>query len=146
MTTSRADLPVVVDRAATVPLAAQISAQVRLAPARLAGAVDAQPGPGMARLLGDTAGMHVVLELPAGLPAERAVAAAASRGVALFTLDRFFAGPPALNGLIIGYGAAPLTQVRRAASELGPLLTRLLSRVLRGDRQCLDRGQRVGPG
>ena len=31
MTTSHADLPVVVDRAGTVPLAAQISAQVRVA-------------------------------------------------------------------------------------------------------------------
>ena len=28
-----------------------------------------------------------------------------------------------MNGLILGYGAAPLTQVRRAARELRALLT-----------------------
>ena len=94
-------------------------------------AAQARPGghgaavPGAFRLLGDTAGMHVVLELAAGIPAGRAVAAAAARGVALHTLDRYFAGPPALSGLILGYGATPLTQVRRAASVLGPLLTSL---------------------
>jgi len=41
-------------------------------------------------------------------------------------VDRYFAGSPTLSGLILGYGAASLTQVRRAASELGPLLNRLL--------------------
>jgi len=84
------------------------------------------PRPGSFRLLGDTAGIHMVLELPAGFPAEDLVAAAAERGVALWTADRYFAGPPTLSGLMLGYGAASLTQVRRAASELGPLLNRLL--------------------
>ncbi len=82
----------------------------------------AGPKPGAFQLLGDTAGIHVVLELRTGFPAERLVTAAAGRGVALWTVDRYFAGPPTLSGLILGYGAAPLTQVRRAASELGPLL------------------------
>src|SRR5690242_6723080 len=55
--------------------------------------VDALTGPGVAaapgtfRLLGDTAGMHVVLELPPSCPAERLVRAAADRGIALWTLD-----------------------------------------------------------
>ena len=86
----------------------------------------AGPRPGTFRLLGDTAGIHVVLELLAGFPAGDLVAAAAERGVELWTADRYFAGPPTLSGLILGYGAASLTQVRRAASELGPLLNRLL--------------------
>jgi GntR family transcriptional regulator / MocR family aminotransferase len=77
------------------------------------------------RLLGDTAGMHVVLELPDGYPAARLVEAAAKRGVAVYPLDRYFAGPPAISGLILGYGAAALPQVRRAAAELGQLLTGL---------------------
>jgi GntR family transcriptional regulator/MocR family aminotransferase len=77
------------------------------------------------RLLGDTAGMHVVLELPDGYPAVRLVEAAAARGVAVYPLDRYFAGPPAMSGLILGYGTATLPQVRRAAAELGALLTRL---------------------
>ncbi len=77
------------------------------------------------RLLGDTAGMHVVLELPGGYPAARLVEAAAARGVAVYPLDRYFAGPPTISGLILGYGTATLPQVRRAAAELGQLLTSL---------------------
>jgi GntR family transcriptional regulator/MocR family aminotransferase len=77
------------------------------------------------RLLGDTAGMHVVLELPAGYPAKHLVEAAAERGVAVYPLDRYFAGPPTMSGLILGYGTATLPQVRRAAAVLFRLLTRL---------------------
>jgi GntR family transcriptional regulator / MocR family aminotransferase len=83
--------------------------------------------PGAFRLLGDTAGMHVVLELPAHRPAGRLVAEAARRGVGLWTLDRYFAGQPALSGLILGYGAVPLTGVRRAAAQLRALLTSVSS-------------------
>jgi GntR family transcriptional regulator / MocR family aminotransferase len=75
------------------------------------------------RLLGDTAGMHVVLELPAGYPAARLVDAAAARGVAVYSLDKYFAGPPTMSGLILGYGTATLPQVRRAAATLAGLLT-----------------------
>lgn len=76
------------------------------------------------RLLGDTAGMHVVLELPT-YPAERLAAEAAECGVELFTLDHYFDGPPAMNGLILGYGTASLPKVRRAARVLRDLLTQL---------------------
>jgi GntR family transcriptional regulator/MocR family aminotransferase len=75
------------------------------------------------RLLGDTAGLHVVLELPSDYPAARLVDAAAARGVAIYPLDRYFAGPPTMNGVILGYGNATLPQVRRAAAELAQLLT-----------------------
>jgi GntR family transcriptional regulator/MocR family aminotransferase len=77
------------------------------------------------RLLGDTAGIHVVLELPDAYPAEHLVEAAAERGVAVYPLDRYFAGPLTMSGLILGYGTATLPQVRRAAAELSRLLTRL---------------------
>jgi GntR family transcriptional regulator / MocR family aminotransferase len=77
------------------------------------------------RLLGDTAGMHVVLELPDGYPATRLVAAAAERGVRVYSLDRYFAGQPAISGLILGYGTATLPEVRSAAATLAPLLARL---------------------
>ena len=77
------------------------------------------------RLLGDTAGIHVVLELPDGYPASRLVGAAAARGVTVYTLDRYFAGVPTMNGLILGYGTATLPQIRRAAAELAKLLGRL---------------------
>ena len=77
------------------------------------------------RLLGDTAGIHVVLELPADYPAARLVEAAAERGVRVYPLDRYYAGEPTVNGLILGYGTATLPQVRRAAAELAQLLIRL---------------------
>jgi GntR family transcriptional regulator / MocR family aminotransferase len=76
------------------------------------------------RLLGDTAGMHVVLELPGGYPVSRLIHAAAERGVMVYPLDRYFAGPPAMNGLILGYGTATRPQIRRAAAELAVLLSR----------------------
>jgi GntR family transcriptional regulator / MocR family aminotransferase len=91
---------------------------------RRAALVEALTGPAgqeTFRLLGDTAGLHVVLELR-GYPAERIVAEAATRGVELFTLDRYFAGSPAMNGLILGYGTASLPKVRRAARVLCDLL------------------------
>jgi GntR family transcriptional regulator/MocR family aminotransferase len=87
------------------------------------------PQPVPFRLLGDTAGMHVVLELPAGYPAADLVEAAAARGVTVYPLDRYFAGPPTMSGLILGYGTATLLQVRRAAAALAPLLTRLPASV-----------------
>jgi GntR family transcriptional regulator / MocR family aminotransferase len=76
------------------------------------------------RLLGDTAGMHVVLELPNDFPVGRLIGAAAERGVAVYPLDRYFAAKPTMNGLIIGYGTATLPQIRRAAAELATLLSR----------------------
>jgi GntR family transcriptional regulator / MocR family aminotransferase len=93
----------------------------------LAGRDTAGPGqhPVPFRLLGDTAGMHVVLELPAGYPAARLVAAAADRGVRVYSLDRYFAGQPAISALILGYGTATLPEVRTAAATLTPLLTHL---------------------
>jgi GntR family transcriptional regulator / MocR family aminotransferase len=80
------------------------------------------PNPVPFRLLGDTAGMHVVLELPDDVPVGPLIDAAADRGVRVYPLDRYFAGQPTINGLIIGYGTATLPQIRRAAAELAPLL------------------------
>jgi GntR family transcriptional regulator / MocR family aminotransferase len=92
--------------------------------AALVEALTRPPGQEAFRLLGDTAGMHVVLEL-GRYPAERLAAEAAECGVELFTLDNYFDGPPAMNGLILGYGAASLPKVRRAARVLRDLLARL---------------------
>jgi GntR family transcriptional regulator/MocR family aminotransferase len=80
-----------------------------------------QGRPAPFRILGDTAGIHVVLELPGDYPAARLVEAAAERGVRVYPLDRYYAGQPTVNGLILGYGTATLPQVRRAATELAQL-------------------------
>jgi GntR family transcriptional regulator/MocR family aminotransferase len=91
----------------------------------------AAPGPGdrgeprPPRLLGDTAGMHMVLALPGGYPAARLAEAAAAAGVVVYPLDRYYAGPPAMSGLVLGYGAATVPQIRQATAILAPLLARL---------------------
>ena len=114
--------------------AAIVEALTAQAPAPAAAAAPAAPATAQPpyRLLGDTAGLHVVLELPAGLPPGLVVAEAARHGVGLHELDRYFAGPPSVSGLILGYGATPLTQVRRAAKVLAALLASLTGTPLRG--------------
>ncbi len=73
------------------------------------------------RLTGDTAGMHMVLELPAGT-APAVAAAARERGVQLPTLDRYFAGTPTRTGLVVGYGAADLAAVSRGAQVIAEIV------------------------
>jgi len=90
-------------------------ARRRAAVVRLVGA--AAPG----RLLGDTAGMHIVLDLPPPR-ATRVVAAARERGVAVVTLERYFAGPPGRGGLLLGYGGACLDDVVRGCQILAQVL------------------------
>ncbi len=82
-------------------------------------ALGAAPGP--ARLLGDTAGLHVVIELPAGT-ADQVAAAALDQGVAVLTLQRYFAGRATRDGLVLGYGGASLSQVSQACDVLRELL------------------------
>jgi GntR family transcriptional regulator/MocR family aminotransferase len=79
------------------------------------------------RLLGDTAGMHMVLALPGTVPqavlaADRLAAGAAGRGVAVATLDRYFAGPVTVGGLLLGYGGASLDDVSSGCRVLAELL------------------------
>jgi GntR family transcriptional regulator/MocR family aminotransferase len=106
-----------------------------------AGPAGTAPGHPPFRLLGDTAGLHVVLELPDCFPVGRLIDAAAERGVAVYPLDRYFAGKPTMNGLIIGYGTATLPQLRRAAAELATLLGRLRPESQRSNPFCPN-----GPG
>ena len=84
--------------------------------------------PPPARLLGDTAGMHVVLELPAtvtGVVADEAGA----RGVAVTTLDRYFSVPQtaSLHGLVLGYGGVTLPQLIKGCEILREIIEPALS-------------------
>jgi GntR family transcriptional regulator/MocR family aminotransferase len=72
------------------------------------------------RLLGDEAGMHMLLETRQ--PAAEVAAAAAGRGVAVATLERYFAGPVTRNGLVLGYGGARLADVTRGCGILAQIL------------------------
>ncbi len=75
------------------------------------------------RLLGDTAGMHIVLQTPPDLRSGHIVDAARQRGVALGLLARYYAGPVTLDGLVLGYGAATADQIGQACVVLRDLLT-----------------------
>ena len=91
--------------------------------ARRRAAVTAAFADGQAgRLLGDQAGLHVVLHTHQDADTAR------QHGVATGTLTRFHAasvtgnGPVTGNGLVIGYGGAPLTQVARGCRILRNIL------------------------
>ena len=77
------------------------------------------------RLLGDTAGLHVVLELRHDREDDIA-AAAHERGVAVHTLSRYFAGPQDMQGLALGYGGLTVDQVKAAATVLRDILVNRL--------------------
>jgi GntR family transcriptional regulator/MocR family aminotransferase len=72
-------------------------------------------------LLGDTAGLHLVVELPAGVPGT-VVERAAERGVLLDSLEKRYATDPDAHGLILGYGGATVAQVRSGCSLVRELV------------------------
>jgi GntR family transcriptional regulator / MocR family aminotransferase len=78
---------------------------------------DGEPG----RLLGDQAGLHVVLRTRHD--ADAVAGTARRNGVAVGTLTRFHAGPVTIGGLVIGYGGAPLPDVARGCRTLREILT-----------------------
>ena len=83
-----------------------------------AGFADGKTG----RLLGDQAGLHVVLRTR--YDADEVVGTARRNGVAVGTLTRFHAGPVSIGGLVIGYGGAPLPDVARGCHILRQVLAR----------------------
>ncbi|GAA2456380.1 PLP-dependent aminotransferase family protein [Actinomadura vinacea] len=75
-------------------------------------------------LRGDTAGLHLVVELPEAV-AGRVVRAAAQRGVLLDDLERHHASTRRVSGLVIGYGAAAsLSELKTACSLVRELVER----------------------
>ncbi|WP_157251231.1 PLP-dependent aminotransferase family protein [Nonomuraea typhae] len=73
------------------------------------------------RLHGDTAGLHVLAELPPGV-GPVLVREAAARGVRLDSVERHHFGPPRVHGLVIGYGSASLGDVRRGCAVVAELI------------------------
>lgn len=77
---------------------------------------------GVCRLRGDTAGLHVMAELPAeAVP--RILAEAGRRGVSLDSIARHHHGAERVHGLVIGYGSASLTDVRKGCRIVAELIT-----------------------
>ncbi|MCC5579720.1 PLP-dependent aminotransferase family protein [Microtetraspora sp. AC03309] len=70
---------------------------------------------------GDTAGLHVLVELPAGTVGPL-VEEARTRGVLLDTTARHHHGPVRAHGLVLGYGSASLDGVRRGCAVIRELL------------------------
>ncbi|WP_301310742.1 aminotransferase class I/II-fold pyridoxal phosphate-dependent enzyme [Nonomuraea roseoviolacea] len=95
--------------------------RMRLEYARRRAAVVEILGP-VCRLRGDTAGLHVLAELPPGTIG-RVVERAAERGVLLDEPERHRHRPGAPFGLVIGYGSASLPDVRRACRVVADLIT-----------------------
>ncbi|MFC5824331.1 PLP-dependent aminotransferase family protein [Nonomuraea insulae] len=94
--------------------------RMRLEYARRRAAVVEVLGPAC-RLRGDTAGLHVLAELPAGvLPG--VVERARERGVLLDSTERHYHGDAHLHGLVIGYGSASLADIRRGCRILAELI------------------------
>ncbi|MGI5274034.1 PLP-dependent aminotransferase family protein [Nonomuraea sp. CA-218870] len=94
--------------------------RMRLEYARRRVAVVEVLGP-VCRLRGDTAGLHMLAELPPGL-APRIMERAAERGVLLDTAERHHLGPERVHGLVIGYGSASLAQVRRGCRIVAEMI------------------------
>ncbi|MCK2212521.1 PLP-dependent aminotransferase family protein [Actinomadura sp. ATCC 31491] len=94
--------------------------RMRLEYARRRAAVVELLGP-VCRLRGDTAGLHVLAELPAAVvPA--VVARARERGILLDATGRHHHGAERLHGLVIGYGSASLGDVRRGCRALAAIV------------------------
>ncbi len=72
-------------------------------------------------LHGDTAGLHLVVELPAETT-EGIIERAAARGLVLATLALRYAGPQRLHGLVVGYGGATVPRLRTACSLVRELV------------------------
>lgn len=69
------------------------------------------------RLAGDTAGLHVLLSLPKEAVGP-VITAAAAKGVLVEDTSRTSHGAPRVHGLVIGYGAASYTELRRGCEVL----------------------------
>ncbi|WP_141582367.1 PLP-dependent aminotransferase family protein [Actinomadura sp. WMMA1423] len=68
-------------------------------------------------LRGDTAGLHLVVDVAEPVAA-RAAREAARRGVLVETLDRHHMGPVSASGLVIGYGSAATLAELREGCEI----------------------------
>ncbi len=96
--------------------------RMRLEYARRREAVVAALGPWTK---GDTAGLHVLAELPEHVVPE-VVAGARERGVLVDTTIRHHHGPPRVHGLVVGYGSAALHDVRHGCGIVRTLLDHAL--------------------
>jgi GntR family transcriptional regulator/MocR family aminotransferase len=63
-------------------------------------------------------GLHMVGRLPDGVDEAAAVRACRARGLAVSPLAAYFAGPPRLAGLVMGFAGTPIALAAHAARRL----------------------------
>ncbi|MDR3539318.1 MAG: PLP-dependent aminotransferase family protein [Acetobacteraceae bacterium] len=73
------------------------------------GAVTPLPAPG---------GLHMVAQLPDGVDEAAAVRACRSRGLAVAPLQGYYAGPPRMAGLVMGFAGTPAAMATDTAKRL----------------------------
>ncbi|WP_285779978.1 PLP-dependent aminotransferase family protein [Microtetraspora sp. NBRC 13810] len=97
---------------------------------------------------GDTAGLHVMIELPEHVVRPLAEAAR-ERGVLLDTAERHHNGAPRRHGIVLGYGSASLQDVRRGCEIVARLAAELagapVPREGRGGRRADPPAARAAP-
>src|SRR5262249_7208473 len=71
-----------------------------------------------ARIVGDRAGMHLVVGLPASIDDHDVAVRAARRGLSIIPLSSCYAGQRRQSGLLLGYGATRAREIAGAVEQL----------------------------
>jgi len=74
---------------------------------------------------GDSAGRHIMVELPDGLRARHVQEALEAEAVRVAVLDDYASGPPPLQALLLGYSRATPDELVAATTRVGDVLARL---------------------
>jgi GntR family transcriptional regulator / MocR family aminotransferase len=77
-----------------------------------------EPIQSFAPLKGLEAGLHVFLELPPKIDAQKVTDLARTKGVIVRTLESFHHKAPITNGLLLGYGGLSLEQIQLGVKEI----------------------------
>jgi GntR family transcriptional regulator / MocR family aminotransferase len=67
-------------------------------------------------------GLHMVARLPDGVEEAAAVRACRARGLAVVPLRAYYAGPPRMSGMVLGFSGTPVPLAADAARRLGAAL------------------------
>ena len=67
-------------------------------------------------------GLHMVARLPDGMEEAAAVRACRARGLAVMPLRAYYAGPPRMSGIVLGFSGTPVALAADAARRLGAAL------------------------
>jgi GntR family transcriptional regulator/MocR family aminotransferase len=89
----------------------------------LEGALERELGPAL-KVVGDRAGMHLVVMLPPHMRDRDVSARAASRGISVIPLSSCYAGRRTQSGLMLGYGSTRLSEIPEAVRRLRAALLR----------------------